>query len=220
MFATRTLSPMLRMLPSALLRPFSKSARVPVHGCTGSTVPQHMFDKGELGRILLDTNIVSPVLDGKPLSPWFENVLQKSSLATCQYNIAEYLTSAKVGTKMSYQDILKSLENQKINILNGPCAGHESSVLGFELIQMTHKGMLTKPKTFKGYEKSKEKAQKHWDGIADARIDLVLACEAHHNRYAFLTADKNFYNKFKQSLDEKNVTVYCVELEALTSTSK
>ncbi|KAF3314192.1 hypothetical protein TWF173_005055 [Orbilia oligospora] len=125
----------------------------------------------------------------------------------------EYLTSRKVGTKMSYKDILESLKARNINVLDGPFASSESSTLSFEILQMAHKAMITTPKAAKRFAVALNKAQEHWEPVdtENTRMDIGMACEGHINQYAFLTADKTFCNFFEHILNKKNVTVYCVE---------
>ncbi|KAK6506446.1 hypothetical protein TWF506_011356 [Arthrobotrys conoides] len=162
-----------------------------------------MIITGRLGNIILDTNIVSPILDNKPLHEWLVRVMKESSLAVFQYNVMEHLTSRKVGTRMSYKDILRSLEARNITVLNGPFASSESSNLSFEILQMAHQARFTMPDSAKRFEDALSKAQQR------------MACEAHVNQYSFLTADKEFYNFFKAILNEKNITVYSAEEDDL-----
>ncbi|KAK6525832.1 hypothetical protein TWF281_010875 [Arthrobotrys megalospora] len=64
-------------------------------------VPPDMVAAGEFGRILLDTNTISPILDKKPLSQWLITVLEQSSPAVCRHSMVEYSSSSRVEAEIS-----------------------------------------------------------------------------------------------------------------------
>ncbi|KAF3911294.1 hypothetical protein ABW21_db0200652 [Orbilia brochopaga] len=84
------------------------------YSVTGTPVGDDEFRQGQLGgKILLDTNVLTPILDGRKLSVWFEAVLANNKNAVAQFSIAEYLCSQKA-RQSSYQAATQALRNKGI----------------------------------------------------------------------------------------------------------
>ncbi|KAK6333974.1 hypothetical protein TWF696_002485 [Orbilia brochopaga] len=68
-----------------------------------------------------------------------------SSTAACQRNILEYLRSTPIWTKMCPEAILKLLADQRISVLDGPCASAKSAKMTMKLMAMRHVATFTPP---------------------------------------------------------------------------
>ncbi|RVD83999.1 uncharacterized protein DFL_005766 [Arthrobotrys flagrans] len=320
--------------------PVESKASVEMVGHTGKAVSKAEFDAGNLGRVLLDTNMLSRIFDKGQTNKWLLDVVEKSTPAISSYSLLEYMSSRKVQQKVSFQEVLEYLKSQGIDVLDGPLSDEDSSSLALRVLEKTYQSIFnqpsaskpsasepsasepsasepsatkpssskpsssepsssepstsepssskpsatkpsvrkrltrkrstgkrpssepstsetstsespasepsasepssskpsaTKPSTTKlsarkpsttkpsarkpsttkrsTGKRSTGKAAGHqkWKDVLKARIDLALACEGHAKNYSFLTADKKFYDCFKDSLEKEGVTVYCVK---------
>ncbi|KAK6335445.1 hypothetical protein TWF696_002221 [Orbilia brochopaga] len=187
-------------------------------GTTGRHVSPVEFYQGKLGNVLLDTSVVSPMLDSKPLCPWFNLLSQNSRLAVCQFTIAEYMCSRRVGSKIVYDDVIQRLQDHKVEIIGGLLTSPEVTKLACEIICMKQKSSFTKPTNSPDYDEALRKANDdQWaPGIEKSRWDLALACEAHFAGLPFLHADQKFHKFFERQLLNKGITTYCLERSQMT----
>ncbi|KAK6353003.1 hypothetical protein TWF696_004991 [Orbilia brochopaga] len=118
-----------------------------------------MMAAGKLGKIALDTNILSPILDGASLSEWLVAVLKQSAPAVCHWSVVEYVCSTPVEERLAEDEILASLENQGIKLLGGPCAGRESFALTMRFMAEKHNAIFTTPKNSRRYAQALTRAQ-------------------------------------------------------------
>ncbi|KAK6359390.1 hypothetical protein TWF696_000550 [Orbilia brochopaga] len=157
--------------------------------------------------MLLDTNVLTPILDGRKLSVWLEAVLANNKNAVAQFSIAEHLCRRKA-LQSSYQAATQALRNRGIAIVNGPYSNRTSTELLCDMLILEQKVSPSKPILMPGQASWKQM-------LVGSRVDLALACEGHVRGYSFLTKDGKFCSHCRSSLTKWGLTTYCVPNKAL-----
>ncbi|KAJ6258857.1 hypothetical protein Dda_5752 [Drechslerella dactyloides] len=176
--------------------------------------------RGEINKagVLLDTNLLTPILEGSELSGWLARVQKYSpNITTTRHNVIEYLSSPHIieTTVLTYKDIVDQLQRHQITVTDGElCSTTEAcelccAILRNELEQTLKSATIGKTLAT---GKKKQKATKlEWVNIMEkSRNDLYMACEAHCKNLVFITMDLKFHRHFGASLHQYGVTTYAV----------
>ncbi|KAJ6261710.1 hypothetical protein Dda_2508 [Drechslerella dactyloides] len=197
---------------------------------TGNAVGWRDFSAGKLGQgVLLDSNILSAVLERDNLDPWVSKVLKTARVGVCQMSILEHLCSPIViQQQMQYKDVVAKLKAKGITLLSGPCLSGRSTQLSSKVLKAEFElrsakrtaGLKRKGEEPGSAETAADPAKKGfpWEKmLGRSRVDVALACEGHLKGLAFLTADQNVEGDFGDGLDDQGLKVYTISREWLES---
>ncbi|KAK6329742.1 hypothetical protein TWF696_003607 [Orbilia brochopaga] len=163
---------------------------------TGEPVRWAQFAQGKpRGKgALLDTNVLTIVLESSKLDSWLRNAAGRSKIATCQLNVLEHISSSKVIKLKEHGDVVAELEAKGVDVIDGPCASSESTSLGCRALR----------KEFERREIAG--AVVGWRGMLQKiRADLTFVCEGHSKGFAFITTDEKFQKDFAHSLRQEGM---------------
>ncbi|KAJ6263385.1 hypothetical protein Dda_1948 [Drechslerella dactyloides] len=168
---------------------------------TGQAVGWAKFARGKLGGkgVLLDTNILSLILESNKLDGWLRKTASHSQIATCRLNLLEHISSSVIIMDTEHDEIIAGLKAKGVHTIDGPCQSADSTSLACRVLRE---------------EFEHQAVEGHvvgWRGkMKQSRVDLAFACEGHTKGFAFVTADANFQAHFAHGLQNEGITTYVV----------
>ncbi|KAJ6256756.1 hypothetical protein Dda_8623 [Drechslerella dactyloides] len=189
------------------------------YSTTGPAVSRKEFLTGRIhpSGILLDTNLLRPILEGSKLDPWLEKVGNHSAtVATTKLNIIEHLSSRYLlKQRVGYYEIEDALVKRGIEIVDGAGTSAAGAALCCRVLQTDFHQRLRgaeRRRTDESRKKAMTQLKKMWETIIEkSRLDAAIACEASVRGLAFVTLDFRLHGHLKKALHTNGVLTYAAD---------
>ncbi|KAK6336190.1 hypothetical protein TWF696_001753 [Orbilia brochopaga] len=178
----------------------------------GASTSEYDLARGKLGRVVLDTNLLAPLLEPPGISAWLAKMLDGClEKAVIRQSLTEYFSSPVAMRAADYDEVTKKLRKMGIKVLPGPLTTDRAGRIASEILQARYDSILAKKLRSKTLQDPLEATRKEWRKvITSSKVDVDLASEAFCKGFAFLTADNNFACSFAPELDERKMATHVV----------
>ncbi|KAF3914978.1 hypothetical protein ABW21_db0203354 [Orbilia brochopaga] len=185
-------------------------------------VSRHDFVAGKLGcaGILLDTNMIRPILEDGKFARWLAEIRKHTGVVTTtRGNLVEHCSSGfLLKSRKHYSEMYEETENGLaklgITVIDGPNSTTESASLCTRVMFTDYHQRLDAAQRKPTAEERKEAEEilsDGWEGILKkSRDDAAFAAEATVRGLALVTFDMKFHGHFKRALDRNGVLAYVI----------